>query len=69
VPDHSFPAYPQHGASFGQPGMSERKVYALAAMQAMISSWQGYASDTRFDAELVQRAFQIADAMLAESVK
>lgn len=58
-------AYPRDMGS-GSPGMTMREAYALAAMQGSLAAegqelWPA--------ADIAERAFRIADAMIAESLK
>jgi hypothetical protein len=63
--DTSGPAFPNHGIGPFGPGMSLRDWFAGCAMQGFAASRMGVSGPQ----EISERAFQVADAMLAERNK
>jgi hypothetical protein len=65
------PAYPfqEHDGNGGGymtfPGMTLRDYFAAAAMQGLCASFSGPCLDDAFVTEVVSRALDVADAMLA----
>lgn len=64
----AFPTPPEHGISFGMPGMTLRDYFAAKAMQGLMGrAWQdpatGNAPDNVFDL-WAKAAYATADAML-----